>query len=31
VILFVVLHATYLLLFKFPLARFMLFRDKRKD
>ena len=31
VILFVVLHAGYLLLFKFPLARFMLFRDKRKD
>ena len=30
VILFVILHAGYLLLFKFPLARFMLFRDKRK-
>jgi cytochrome b len=30
VILFVILHAGYLLLFKFPLARFMLFQDKRK-
>ena len=30
VILFVILHAGYLLLFKFPLARFMLFRDKRR-
>lgn len=30
VILFVILHAGYLLVFKFPLARFMLFRDKRK-
>jgi cytochrome b len=28
-ILFVILHAGYLLLFKRPLARFMLFRDKR--
>ncbi len=31
VILFVFLHAGYLLLFRFPLARFMLFRDKRKN
>lgn len=30
VIIFVVLHAGYLLLFKRPLARFMLYRDRRK-
>jgi len=30
VILFVILHAGYLLLFKRPLARFMLFRDRPK-
>lgn len=29
-ILFVILHAGYLLMFKRPLARFMLFRDRRK-
>jgi cytochrome b len=29
-ILFVILHAGYLLLFKRPLARFMLYRDRRK-
>ena len=29
-ILFVILHAGYLLLFRRPLARFMLFRDRRK-
>ncbi len=29
-ILFVILHAVYLLLFKRPLARFMLYRDRRK-
>lgn len=31
VILFILLHASYLLLFKRPMARFMLYRDRRKD
>lgn len=30
-IIFVVLHAAYLLLFKRPLARFMLYRDRRRN
>jgi cytochrome b561 len=31
VILLVVLHAGYVLLFRRPLARFMLYRDRPKD